>query len=192
MKLGLEYITLEEFIAIMEGDISPIRPQLISMPTTERRHIVQKLALDYQAIADNAGVVRFLNKAKKEVIARMGVNIFTICKHLIVIGHVDDVKSILCEYGIRVDNMNEQRLKTEVEMQLARNKDALRRLEDDDDRANDCDIRHQFDMQTAALMAHFKFQIDTKTIKASVYAHLVSQYRAEVKAIIDAHNKQKY
>ena len=51
-------------------------------------------------------------------------------------------------------------------------------------------IRAQFDAQTAAIMAHFKFQIDPATIKATLYANLVARHNREIKAQMAALKKK--
>jgi hypothetical protein len=84
--------------------------------------------------------------------------------------------------------MPDKRLANEVESRLGKARTLLaqaKKEKGDVDITPDV-IRTRFDEQSAALMAYYKFQIDTDTIKATVYAHLVARYHKEMKAKIAA------
>ena len=80
--------------------------------------------------------------------------------------------------------MSDQRINAEVTSRLERAKRIVAKVEiKEPTKESDVSIiRKSFDEQTAALMAHFKFQIDISTMKANLYAHLVSRFNREIKA----------
>ena len=80
--------------------------------------------------------------------------------------------------------MSEQRLTAEIKSRLEHTIYSLKMLQEDtiQNRQNH-EIRKEFDSQTASLMAFFKFQIDTSSMTASLYAHLVARFQREIKAL---------
>lgn len=88
--------------------------------------------------------------------------------------------------------MNDQRVTAEIKSRLERAKSTIEKIENESkkDKPGSINFRRVFDTQTAMLMAHFKFQIDTSTMKATVYAHLVDQHNREVKAMRAALKKK--
>ncbi len=76
--------------------------------------------------------------------------------------------------------------------QLAQSQRELQELEAENEKVNAEreKIRGHFDAQTATMMAHFKFQIDPDTIKATLYANLVARHNREIKAQMAAMRKK--
>ena len=91
---------------------------------------------------------------------------------------------------INTSSMSDSRLKSEVTYRYKRAESDIEREESEFDKQTPEQIRMNFDSQTAALMARFHFQIDPTTMKATLYAQLVSRFNAEIKAQI-AHSKKK-
>ena len=96
------------------------------------------------------------------------------------------------QLGIGVAKMSNERLTAEIKSQLARARQAEARAKENshDPDSDAAEIRRSFDEQTAALIAFFKFQIDTDTMKATIYALLVARYNREIKAQLAAMNKK--
>jgi hypothetical protein len=114
------------------------------------------------------------------------------CKNLSILGRYDHVREILREYGVHTDKMTDERVSAEITSRLERAKLTVREIEDGQHKENSdtSHIRMEFDGQMAALMAHFKFQIEPTTMKATLYAHLVARYNREIKAKIAAMKKR--
>ena len=100
-------------------------------------------------------------------------------------------REVMIVYGINAQNMNNQRVAAEIKSRLERAKSKVAELQEknDADTPTSEKICKQFDEQTAALMAYFKFQIDTTSMKATVYAHLIARHNREIKAQIAALKK---
>jgi len=191
MIKNLSQITVDQFVAIMEGDISTLLRGDVPISPKKAKAIARKLALEYKSIADPLGMNRYLCRNERKLKAQLEERVLTICENIMRFGKTDAVKDTLAELGIYTDRMPPERVRSAIRLKLAKARDTLKRLESDDeqDEVGDSEvrgesIREMFDSQTAAIMAHFKFQIDTHTMKASVYANLVCQYNAQVKAIL--------
>ncbi len=190
MIKDLSQITVDQFVAIMEGDISTLLRGDVPISPKKAKNIARKLALEYKSIADPLGMNRYLCRNERKLKAQLEERVLTICENIMRFGKTDAVKDTLAELGIPIECPPE-RVRSAIRLKLAKARDTLKRLESDDvqDEVGGSEvrgesIREMFDSQTAAIMAHFKFQIDTHTMKASVYANLVCQYNAQVKAIL--------
>lgn len=120
------------------------------------------------------------------------MSIFSECLELVRIRKYETARNIMEQLGISVAKMSDERLTAEIKSQFARARQAEARAKEnshgpDGDAA---EIRRSFDEQTAALTAFFKFQIDTETMKATIYALLVARYNREIKAQLAAMNKK--
>ena len=98
---------------------------------------------------------------------------------------------MLESYGLSVSGWTDSRVDGVVQSRLARSQRELDDLEAENDKviAERKNVRAQFDAQIAALMAHFTFQIDPATIKATLYANLVALHNREIKAQMAAFRK---
>lgn len=104
----------------------------------------------------------------------------------------DKARVVLDMYGLPSSLWNEKRIDGEVKSRLAKSQRLLEEVEAERDKQTEDieKIRSLFDGQTAALMAHFKFQIDTSTMRATIYAHLVARNNDEIKAMKKAMKKK--
>lgn len=188
MKTRLDQLTMAEFIELLCGNTSVVMGKHEFPDPKRLERNVRDLILRYQEISDPAGFKIYLSDEEAEVKARMEVVIYTICHGLLAQQKYDEIREIMEECGINAGRMNEQRLSAEVESRLERAKSALAKIEaeKEDKKEAEVDIRAEFDKRTALMMSHFKFQIDTSTMKASVYASLVARLHAEIKAQADA------
>ena len=119
----------------------------------------------------------------------MSITIFTIFKNLLLFHEHDRVREVMIEYGINnASTMNNRRVAAEVSSHLERAKNTVAKIEkaNQDKNKTEINLRREFDAQTVALMAYFKFQIDTSIMKATVYAHLVARYNREIKLRISS------
>ncbi len=114
------------------------------------------------------------------------------CQNLINLNEHARAREVLIEYGINAQNMKDQRVAAEVKSRLERAKSTIEKIENENrkDKSETINIRREFDSQTAAMMAYFKFQIDTSSMRASVYAHLVARHNREIKAQLAALKKK--
>lgn len=188
MKTRLDQLTMAEFIELLCGNTSVVMGKHEFPDPKRLERNVRDLILRYQEISDPAGFRIYLSDEEAEVKARMEVVIYTICHGLLAQQKYDEIREIMEECGINAGRMNEQRLSAEVESRLERAKSALAKIEaeKEDKKEAEVDIRAEFDKRTALMMSHFKFQIDTSTMKASVYASLVARLHTEIKAQADA------
>lgn len=174
----------EEADAILSGH---------EMPLTESNTIaIRNLIFEYKKIADPAGVNQYLSMLDDMINARIEVLLFSMCSGLVDLNEHEHAREVMILYGIDARTMNTQRVAAEVKSRLERAKNKVAEIQNEKEpeiTASDS-IRKQFDEQTAAMMTHFKFQIDTTTMKASVYAHLVARHNRESKAILAALKKK--
>lgn len=189
MKKTLAELTAIQFIDLICGDSSVLLgkhevPNSFAIATATRNIIVE-----YKSIADPTAMKNYLYHTEETLKARIRILLFSMCNTLIFLNALDQVRDVLSEYGMSVSSMNKKRLTREVKSQLAKAKYDLERIESEDsstDAPEPSEIRMSFDKQTAAMMAHFKFQIDVMTMQATLYAHLVERFSAEIKAQANA------
>ena len=182
MKERLDQLMAEEFIDLVCGDESVLLgPHEVVKP--ERIAVVTRnIVFEFKEIADTAGVGAYLSTVEDLVKGRISVIIFTICKNLLVLKEEARVREILEEYGINAGRMSGARLDAEVSSRLARAEREVSDIESEQEREEETGrLRSLFDSQTAALMMHFKYQIDRRTMSATVYAHHVARFNEDVK-----------
>ncbi len=187
MKQRLEQLTIGQFIDLVCGEADVLLDRR-EIATPEKladaaRHII----FEYREISDKAEALSYLANVDSLTKSKMRVSIFTLCLDIYNLGKLDIVRDILAHYGVNAERMSKERLRAEVISQLERAKHTARRIEESESGKGDAsltpdDIRRSFDEQTAALMAYFKFQVDTSTMKATLYAHLVARHARELKA----------
>lgn len=186
----LEQLTMDQFIELLSGNTSVLGADTdtpISILDLTTRNIV----IEYREIADPGGLKNYLNVIEEIMEAKTEEVLFSICNQLVAIRDIDNLKIILDEYGLDIEGMAEPRLAGEIEYRLELARSRLVRLEDEYKKDGEAtDIRKDFDRITAALMAHFKFQIDTSKIRATIYANLIARYHSDIKAMKDALNKK--
>lgn len=175
MKKRLDEFTVDQFIdMICEGDISA---------ESDHESAKRDLVFEYHTIADPVGALRYLSLMEELQKCRLSVAVYTMCVNLTALKEHGLVRQVLIECGFDPKTMNDQRIEAEVLSRLERSKRRIQELENEmpEDIGDKRDIRCGFDKQTAAMMAFFKFHIDTSCMKASVYAHLVARHNREVK-----------
>ncbi len=178
----LEDLTIGQFIVLVSGGrsiLGEVEGDSLSVVNT-----IRNIILEYKEIADPAGAKNYLIETEEIMKAKLNFALFSICRNLAEMKEYNRVREILCEYGISAESMNPQRLQAEVDSRYERAKYAIEKADtkENENTSGSTDIRREFDAQTAALMAHFKFQIDTSKMKATVYAHLVARHNLEIKA----------
>lgn len=188
MKTKLEQLTIAQFIDLLCGDAKVLLGSVEVVTPEKLSTVIRDITLEYKSIVDSSSVRSFLATREDFVKARISVMIFTICQQLLTLNQTDNVRSVLAEVGIKVKSMSDSRLEAEVKSHLGRAKSTMSKiLKDETDKMSDnVDIRKKFDELTATLMAYFKFQIDTSTMKASIYAHLVARHARELKTQLAA------
>ncbi len=189
MITRLDQLTMAQFIDLSCGktEILISECEKGNKLSSEIPKVMGRILYEYCCIADKAGAKRYLAEAKRRIKTEGEAKLLTMCNNLVGLGLYDEVRIILAEYGIKVESMSDQRVAAEVSSRLERARRAVEKIRTEEDLAPDEQaIRKSFDGQTATLMAHFKFQIDTSTMKATIYAHLVDRYNREVEAQISA------
>lgn len=190
MKSRLDEFTIAEFVDLMSGE-HKVLGVLVNDPFKIAR-VIRDIAMEYRSIVDPAGTRTYLSDGEDRTKARNTVLFFTICNVLAELKEWERVRELFGEYGVNVDKFNDSRIKAEIKSRLAKAQNTLKRIEEEESQLpyKETDVRRDFDEQTAALMAHFKFQIDMSTMRAPLYAHLVARYNREVKAQLKALKKQ--
>ncbi len=193
MKKKLEELTVNQFIDLACGDMNVLIGKHEVVSDSRLAETARDIVLEYKGIVDPAGIKSYLSSAEDLVKAKISVVIFKMCRNLIDLNEHDSVREVLIEYGINAASMNDKRVAAEVKSRLERARSTVRKIEDENsrDESEKFDIRREFDAQTAALMAHFKFQIDTSSMKASIYAQLIARHNREIKAQIAAINTRR-
>lgn len=182
MKKLSEY-TMDEYIRILDGDTG-----LLNCSADGQAQAIGELQYEFNSIASPKDTMLALAEASESAKLKITVFLLSICKMLCVCGAVDDVKCMLSELGINAQPLSEQAIKAVITERLKRAKDEMKR-------GNDLRIdEHQsarsvYEKLTATLMSHFKFQIDLRSISASLYANLIVQCDNEVKALMSAMKK---
>lgn len=191
MNTKLEQLTIGQFIDLVCGDVSVLSAPHEVVNDTKALVATRNIIIEYKEIADPASVKGYLSDVEDLLKAKVDVIIFTMCHNLVAMGEHDRAREVVLEYGINADSMNKQRISAEVESRMARAKAAVEKIESekDDKTPGQSDLRREFDYMTASLMSYFKFQIDTSTMKATLYAHLIARHNREIKAQIAALKK---
>lgn len=192
MKQRLEQLTLSQFIELACGDMSVLLGNHEAGNNDKMMIAMRNIVLEYRSIADPGGTNSYLKSIETWIKAKMKVLLFTMCDTIVKLGRYEKVREVLSEYGLPASSWNESRIKGIVQAKLSQAQRELKEIDAENEKLDkDRDrIRFEFDEQIALIMAHFKFQIDPTTIKASLYAHLVKRYNREVKAQIAALNKK--
>lgn len=188
----LEQLTVAQFVDLICGDTTVLLGKREVAVPAKLTDMARNIVLEYRMIADEAGAKAYLSYAEELVKAKIEVTIYTICNNLAKLGEHGRVREVLIEYGINAESMIDQRVTAEVKSRLERAKNSVEKLEKEAESEveKQGDIRTEFDAQTAQLMAYYKFQIDTATMKATVYAHLVARHNREIKAQLAAMKKK--
>ena len=184
----LEQLTIGQFVDLICGDTSVLTGKLEKVSPTRLAIVMRNIVFEYKEIADMSGVRTYLSEIEELIKAKMYTVVYSMCSNLIELKEYERAREVLIECGINARTMSESRLSAEVKSNLERAKYNVAKIEkqQEADRREDINIRREFDAQTAALMAYFKFQIDMSTMKASLYAHLIARHNAEVKAQLAA------
>ena len=192
MKEKLEQLTLSQFVDLVCGDTSVLlahheigNPNKLAVAT---RNIV----LEYRAIADPGGTGSYFKHVEDWIKAKMNVIIFTMCSNLVSLKQYGRAREVLVDYGLSASGWPDSRVDGPIQANLAQSQRELQDMEVENEKviAEREKIRAQFDAQTASIMAHFKFQVDPATIKATLYANLVARHNREVKAQMAAMKKK--
>lgn len=184
----LDELTIAQFIDIVAGDTSALSTEPDVSPA-QLAEIMRDIILEYKSIADPAGVKMYLAEHEQHIKARIAVQLFNICSNLLKLHQYDSVREIMSQADYNTSGQSEKWLAAKVASELERAKFNLSKIEDEANAGTvhgAIDVRRDFDEQTAAMMAYFKFQIDTSTMKANIYAHLVARHNREIKAQLKA------
>lgn len=185
MKTRLDELTTAEFIDLVCGHKDVLlRKHEIPNPyklTIALRNIV----MEYRSIADPGGNATYLQRVDAIIKSRLTVTVYSMCQNLVLLEQFERVREILKAAGLPADDWNDKRIESEVHIHLQKGKRAVEEIDDDEDEGEQEgeNIRNAFHEMIAAMMAHFKFQIDVSTMMAPVFAHLTARYHAEMKAM---------
>lgn len=183
MKTRLDQFTLSEFVELLAGDISVLSAGSLVKPK-ETAAAARDVINEYARIVYPGGNSAYLTHFENNLKTQSGHTLWAICKMLVGLNEFDGARIILGEYGFDADKWDNKRIEREVNVAYARSKrDMDESAADNDEDVDIGEVRNHFDQQTALLMAHYKFQIDPMTIRASIYANLVARYQHEIKTM---------
>lgn len=188
----LEQLTVDQFIDLVCGKVNVILSKHEICSPEKIAITVRNIIIEYRDIADPGDVVGYIRNIEEWIKARMQVILWTMASNLVMFKDYDKARAVLDMYGLPSSAWNEKRIEGEVKSRLAKAQRLLGEIDAERERQTEDmeKIRSRFDGQTAALMAHFKFQIDTSTMKATIYAHLVARHNDEIKAMKKAMKKK--
>ena len=191
MKDTLEQLTLSQFIDLVCGNTDVLLDRHEIGQANKIALATRNIILEYRAIADPGGTGTYFKRIEEWIKSKINVIIFTMCSNLTQLKQYEKAREVLVEYGLSASGWSDSRIDGTIQAKLAKSQRELSILEEENEKANTekGKIRNQFDAQVASLMAHFKFQIDPSTIKATLYAHLVARFNREVKAQMAAMRK---
>lgn len=192
MKEKLEELTLSQFIDLVCGDTRVLLGKREIGNADKLAIATRNIVLEYRSIADPGGTGAYFKHIEDWLKAKINVIIFTMCSNLVSIKQYGRAREILIDYGLSASQWTDGRVEGTIQAKLTQSQRELEELEAANEKAiaEREKIRGQFDAQTASLMAHFKFQIDPTTIKATLYANLVARHNREVKAQMAAMKKK--
>lgn len=187
----LEQLTIGQFIDLVCGDTSVLTGKHEIVSEAKMAVALRNIVFEYKDIADQSGARGYLATIEELIRGKILSVMWTMCHNLVSLGEHGRAREVMKVYGINADSMSDQRVAAEIKSRLERAKNTVARIEADSqtDKKDVVDIRRSFDEQTASMMAYFKFQIDTTTMKATVYALLVARHNREIKAQIAAIRK---
>lgn len=174
----LSDLTMDEYIRILDGDT-----KLLRCPIDERAKAIEDLQYEFNRIASPKGAAMQLAEAGDKARLQSTILLMSICKVLCTCDAVDDVKIILSELGINAKPLSRSSIIAVINERQKRANDELQEHKQrgfDEPRS----ARSVYEKLTATLMSHFKFQIDLRSISASLYANLIAQCESETKAIM--------
>lgn len=191
MITKLEELTAAQFIDLVCGDTSVLLSKHEIVSPGKVAIVTRDIVSKYHSLADEAAFKRHISRIVDIITIKTEIVLYSICNALIAVKEYPSAREILKSAGIKVERMSDQRLTAEVKSRYQRAKfNAEKSATDEEKTIEVADIRKAFDEQTAAMMAHYKFQIDTSTMKATLYAHLVARFNREVKAQMEALKKK--
>lgn len=190
MKTRLDQLMMSEFIELMCGDLSVLIPPHHVGNKEKAKEAAANIVYEYQMIVNKGQVSAEIVKTSEFHKAKAELIILSICQVMLKSHRANEAREILCKRGI--SHKDDKKLAMLVRSKIVR----LNRVVDDYNKEHDKgdkekgDIRSHFERQTAAMMAHFKFQIDTDKMRASTYAYLLARMDKEVKAMLKAYKKK--
>lgn len=185
MKTRLDQLTTAEFIDLVCGNKDVLLGKH-EIPNPYKLTIaLRNIIMEYRSIADPGGTVIYLQRVDAIIKSRIAVTVYSICQNLVLLQQFDRAREVLMAAGHPAEEWNDKRVESEVHILLKKGKRAFEEADKDDDNVEEEkeNIRNAFNGMIAAMMAHFKFQIDVAKMMAPVFAHLVARYHAEIKAM---------
>lgn len=185
MKTRLDQLTTAEFIDLVCGNKDVILGKH-EIPNPYKLTIaLRNIVMEYRSIADPGGNATYLQRVDAIIKSRIAVTVYSMCQNLVLLQQFDRAREVLIAAGLPAEGWNDKRIESEVHIQLQKSKRAFDEADKDDDNSEEDkeNIRNAFNGMIAAMMAHFKFQIDVVKMMAPVFAHLVARYHAEMKAM---------
>ena len=185
----LEQLTLAQFVDLVCGDTKILQ---CGGNADKTAIALRNIVMEYRNIADPGGTHSYLQRVEDWIKAKIEVLVFTMCLNLATLKQFGRACEVLDAYGLSSSGWSDSRVEGTINARLSQAQRRLDEIEAENEKA-DADrenIRARFDTQTAELMAHFKFQINPDTIKATLYANLVARYNREIKAQMTAMRKK--
>lgn len=183
MKTRLDQLTTAEFVDLVCGDKSVLLGKY-EIPNSYNLNIsMRNIIMEYRGIADPGGTASYLQRTYALIKARIAIALYTIADSLVALQEYEEARMILIAAGLTAEGWSDKRIESEIHVQLKKHNRAFDELDKEEDNEEKENIRNAFNSMIAAMMAHFKFQIDAHTMMAPVFAHLVAQYHAEIKAM---------
>lgn len=182
MKTRLNQLTMAEFIDLHCGDCFVLLESGERISEEGLRKKATDLIFEYRSIVDPVGVKTTLLEYEEVLRDNTKIVFFQVCKKLVSINAIDEVKEILLTYGIDLTSATDEKVAQIVEKELKtalynkERNDTMRGDTEDDESLNTSDkIRASYDAEIASLMGYYKMSIDIHNISAAVYANLLVQ-----------------
>ena len=188
----LDELCLAEFIDIAGGEYGGLAER-VGLPASseEVKKLASSLIVAYRGVADPVGMKMFVSEHGGDAKDRAKMVMYGLMKALVDNGEPDDIEEVrrvlVEELGrsrcgrMSVDELSAFLSKESrgVEFSVERKK-AKKGAATEVHRSSD-DVRLGFDAEIAWVMSHYKMNIDTRVVSASVYANLVKNAVDEVK-----------
>ena len=196
MKTRLNQLSMAEFIDLHCGECSVLLENAEHISEEELRKRASDLIFEYRNIVDPVGVKKTLMEYEEKLKENTKIVFFQVCKKLVSMNAIDEVKEVLMMYGINLTSANDEKVSQRVEQELntafhtKERNDASRENDEEENLDTPDKIRASYDAEIACLMGFYKMSIDIRNISAAVYANLLTQAvksMQEIKKKVNAH-----
>ena len=180
----LSNLLMSDFIEMSCGHLEVLKEDGENVSNEELSHRANELSYEYKNIINPSGCKAAIVIKHKEMERMAKVTLFRLSLSMLAMGDVDKVREVLS--NVLDVNVSKDVLKQRITNELQRVSFEQKRydekkLESQESKMNEAEIKNMFDKELASLMVFFKMGIDINKISAGVYANMVYQAYLQIK-----------